>query len=308
MFIFSLFATILIALGVVLLFGLTPKIVADDILKIISPKRTLKDMVRTAQGKKKSIKLTAELKRINDTLIATGKSGQFATICAASLSLLICGGVFSVLIDNVFLMPILAIALTMIPFVYAKTAIGYYEKHIDEEIETALSIITTSYIRNQDIVTAVRENISYLKPPINSIFKSFLGEATAINSDIKKALYRLKDRIDNEIFKEWVDTLIQCQDDRTLNDTLLPVVGKLSDVRIVNNELKTMLSQPRKEFYMMVALVIGNIPLLYTLNRDWFETLMFSTPGKIVLALCGGVILITTLFMMKYTKPIEYRK
>ncbi len=80
MFIFSLFATILIALGVVLLFGLTPKIFADDILKIISPKRTLKDMVRTAQGKKKSIKLTAELKRINDTLIATGKSGQFATI------------------------------------------------------------------------------------------------------------------------------------------------------------------------------------------------------------------------------------
>jgi hypothetical protein len=35
---------------------------------------------------------------------------------------------------------------------------------------------------------------------------------------------------------------------------------------------------------------------------------MFSVPGKIVLAICGVVILITAMFMMKYTKPIEYKK
>ena len=45
--------------------------------------------------------------------------------------------------------------------------------------------------------------------------------------------------VDNEIFWEWCDTLIQCQDDRTLKDTLLPIVAKLTDVRIVNSELKT---------------------------------------------------------------------
>lgn len=212
------------------------------------------------------------------------------------------------LIDNVFLVPIFAISFCLLPFIYAKTAISYYDKHIEQELETALSIVTTSYIRSDDIVSAVRENFSYLKPPIKVIFKSFLGDATVISSDIKKALFKLKEKIDNQIFKEWVDTLIQCQEDRTIKDTLLPVVSKLTDLRIVNNELKTMLYEPRKEYFSMMAMVVGNIPLLYMLNKDWFYTLINALPGKIVSALCGVVILITAILMTKYTKPIEYRR
>lgn len=308
MIIFPLIASLLLITAIVLLFGLTPERITDDMMKIISPKQTLRDKVKIAQGKKKSRKISAELKHINGALIATGKGSQFATICAVSLTLLICGGMFAVLIDNIFLVPIFAIALALLPFIYAKATISYYDKHIEEEMETALSIITTSYIRSDDIVSAVKENITYLKPPITEIFKSFLGETTAISSDIKHALHKLKERIDNQIFKEWVDTLIQCQYDRTLKDTLLPVVTKLTDVRIVNNELKTMLYEPRKEYFMMVALVIGNIPLLYMLNKSWYSTLMDTIPGKLVLALTGVVILITSLLMMKYTKPIEYRR
>lgn len=308
MIVFPLAASLLLIIAIVLLFGLTPERITDDILKIISPNKSLRDKVKIAQGKKKSRKISAELKRINDALAATGKGSQFAMICTVSLTLFICGGIFAVLINNIFLVPIIATALALLPFVYAKTTISYYDKHIEEEIETALSIITTSYIRSDDIVSAVKENITYLKPPINEIFKSFLGDATAISSDIKHALHKLKDKIDNQIYKEWVDTLIQCQDDRTLKDTLLPVVTKLTDVRIVNNELKTMLYEPRKEYFMMVAMVVGNIPLLYTLNKSWYSTLMDTIPGKIVLALSGVTILATTLLMMKYTKPIEYRR
>jgi hypothetical protein len=175
-------------------------------------------------------------------------------------------------------------------------------------METALSIITTSYIRSDDILDAVQENITYLKPPIRGIFQSFLGDAMMISSDIKTALRNLKEKISDSIFEEWCDTLIACQDDRTLKDTLLPVVAKLTDVRIVNNELKTMLAEVKKEYWMMVFLVVGNIPLLYMLNKAWYEALVFSTLGKIVLALCGVVILITAMLMMKYTQPIEYRK
>ena len=91
-----------------------------------------------------------------------------------------------------------------------------------------------------------------------------------------------------DIFKEWVDVLIQCQDDRTINDTLLSVVAKLTDVRVVNNELKIMLQNARNEYWTMVLLVVGNIPLLYFLNKDWDNTLMFTTPGKMVLGIdCG---------------------
>lgn len=308
MIVFYLIGFLLLCAGTVILLELTPESITNDIMRLISPKQTLRDKVLIAQGKKKSKKLTAEILHIKDALDATGKGNQFTLACAASILLLIAGCIVAVVIDNYFLIPVLAVAFASLPFFYIKNTIGAYDRHVKEEMETALSIITTSYIRSDDILGAVQENITYLKPPVRGIFQSFVGDAMMISSDLKTALRNLKEKIDDSIFEEWCDTLIACQDDRTLKDTLLPIVSKLTDVRIVNNELKTMLSEAKKEYWMMVCLVVGNIPLLYMLNDSWYESLMFTIPGKIVLAICGIVILITAMFMMKYTKPIEYKK
>jgi hypothetical protein len=308
MIVFFIFGFILFVLGVALLFDLTPERITDDIMKFVSPKQTLKDKVLIAKGKKKSRRITKEILHIKDALYVTGKGKQFTISCALSLVLLIAGCVLSVLIDNLFLLPVLAFSFALFPFMYAKTTIAYYDKHITDELETALSIISTSYIRSDDIVSSVNENICYLKMPIQSIFQSFVTETMMISSDIKQAIRNLRDKIDNDIFKEWCDTLIACQDDRTLNDTLLPIVAKLTDVRIVNNELKTLLDEVQREYWMMVILVVGNIPLLYMLNYDWFLALIFSVPGKVVLGICGVVILITAILMKKYTRPVEYKR
>ena len=180
--------------------------------------------------------------------------------------------------------------------------------NIKEELETALSIITTSYVRTDDIVTAVKENVQYLKPPVKDIFAGFVAENMMISADIKQSIRHLKEKVSNTIFDEWCDTLIACQDDRTLKDTLMPIVAKLTDVRIVNNEIKGMLVAARTEYWMMAAMVVGNIPLLYFLNKDWYAALMFTTLGKIVLAVCGLTIIITAVLMFKFTKQVEYRK
>ena len=293
---FSIIAFILAAVGIVLALGITPESVTNDIMKLVSPKQTLRDKALIAKGKKKSRRLTKEILHIRDALDATGKGKQFTIACSASIVFLVLGCVLAMLIDNYFLIPVFAAAFAMLPFFFARSTISAYDKHIKEELETALSIITTSYIRSDDIVGAVNENIAYLKPPIREIFQSFIGDATMISSDLKEALRTLREKIDNDIFREWCDTLIACQDDRTLKDTLLPIVAKLTDVRIVNNDLKTMLGEVRREYWTMVFLVIGNIPLIDTI------------PGKIVLAVCGIVIIITALLMLKYTKPVEYKK
>ena len=299
---------ILLVAGTFLILELTPETVTDDIMHIVVPEQTLRDKVLIAQKKKKSRKITKALLHMREALTATGKSNQFTVTCAASLMLMIAGCIAAVMINNFFMIPVFALAFASLPFLFARNTISAYDKHIREEMETALSVVTTSYIRTDDIVTSVKENLTNLKPPIRDIFAGFVGDAMMVSSDTKAALRNLRDRIDNDIFAEWCDTLIACQDDRTLNDTLLPIVSKLTDVRIVNNELKAMLDAVRNEYLTMVLLVVGNIPLIYALNKDWFSSLMFTTPGKIVLAVCGMTILITAMFMLKFTKPIEYRR
>ena len=299
---------LLLAVGAILLLKLTPERITGDLMRFVSPKQTLRDKVLTRKGKKKSRKITVELRRIKDALEQTGKGNQFAVACAASLLLMIVGCVIAIMIDNPFLVPVFAIAFAMIPFIYAKRTVAYYDNHVKEELETALSIITTSYVRTDDIVSAVKENIQYLKPPVKDIFAGFVAENMMISSDVKQSIRHLKEKVNNSIFAEWCETLIACQDDRTLKDTLLPIVTKLTDVRIVNNEIKGMLSSARIEYYMMTGMVVGNIPLLYFLNKDWFNALMFTTLGKLVLAICGLVIIVTAVLMLRFTKQIEYRK
>ena len=299
---------ILIVIGIILLLGLNPDNITNDLTHLSSKEPSLREKVLLAKGKKKSRNLTAELDRIKDALEKTGKGNQFAVSCAASLLLMVVGCVLAIAIDNMFLIPVFALAFAMIPFGYAKRTIDYYENHIQEELETALSIVTTSYLRNDDIVTAVRENIEYLKPPVKDIFSGFLAENMMISANIKQSIKHLKEKVNNSIFREWCDTLIACQDDRTLKDTLMPIVGKLTDVRLANGEIKAMLGAARIEYYMMAGMVVANIPLLYILNKDWYNALMLTTFGKIILALCGMAILVTFIFMTRFTKPIEYRK
>ena len=54
-------------------------------------------------------------------------------------------------------------------------------------------------------------------------------------------------------------------------------------------------------------MAVGNIPLLYFLNQSWYDTLMHTIPGQIMLAVTGAIIFVSTACVIKLTKPIEYR-
>ena len=298
----------IIAIGIAFVFGLTPDVLTSDLSPLFSKKKSLRDKALLARGKKKPKRIVIEIQRIKTALEETGKGKQFSVACAASVVMLIGGCMVAIIIDNLFLIPVFAVTFAMIPFVYLGKTINLYERHIKEDLETALSIITTSYIRNDNIINAVNENIRYLKPPVKGIFEGFLTEATSITPDLRVAIAHLKEKISNGIFEEWCDVLISCQSDRTLKDTLMPVVSKLTDVRLVNNSLKTMLENARKEYYTMVIMVAANIPILYLINKDWYNALMHTTLGKAVLAICALVIFITAMRLGRITKPVEYRR
>jgi len=299
---------LLLAVGVVFVFSMTPDSVTTDVMRIFEKKETLKEKALIAQGKKKSKKLSLVITRIKDALTATGKGAKFSLALTASLVLMAVGCVIAFMIGNPFLIPVLAIALAMIPFGFVRKTVASYNIQVKSELETALSIITTSYVRSDNIIDSVNENLKYIKPPVREIFQSFADECGYVSSDIKKAIANLKDKANDTVFAEWCDILLACQDDRTLKDTLMPTVAKLTDIRIVNSEIKSTLADARREYIIMVGLVCANIPILYFLNKDWYAALMFTTLGKLVLAICGVAILVTGIFMTRFTRPVEYKK
>ncbi len=280
---------------------------ADLLKRAVNRPKSIKDQIAAASGKKKNF-IKREIDEISEILRMTGRSDKIPRLFLACGVCCVTGAVIASLFDNMFLIPVLAIGCLCIPVWYVKLTASHYKRDIAEELETALSIITTAYLRNEDIVTAVKENLPYLNAPIKDVFAEFLVQLQLIDADAANAIYALKKKVDNEVFHEWCDALAACQHDRGLKSTLTPIVTKLSDIRVVNSELELLLSEPRKEFIIMAMLLIANIPLMYFLNKDWYNVLMHSAAGKIVLAIDMAAIFVSSAFVVKLTRPIEIRR
>ena len=274
----------------------------------INKPQSIRTQIDEATNRKKKRFIVRQIEEVSEIMRLTDREDKIPVVFIACAVFAIAGAIIASLFDNVFLIPVLGIGMMCLPVWYIKLTASHFKKDISEELETALSVISSAYIRNEDIVTAVEENVHYLNPPIKNVFTDFLVQLKLIDSDVVKAIEGLKPKIDNDVFHEWCDALIQCQSDRNLKSTLTPIVTKLSDVRTVNTELELMLAEPRKEFIIMAMLVVATIPILYFLNKDWYEVLMHTGIGKIVLAVDFAAIFICGAFVVKLTKPIEFRR
>lgn len=295
--------------GFFMLFGISPMEFTEGIFsRILAKPNSIKSQINEATRRKKPNLLRREITEAQEILRLTNRTQMFGILCACSLGLAAAGICISAAIGNLFLAPVLAIGLMFVPFWYVKTTATNYKKAISSELETALSMITTAYLRNEDIITSIKENVHYLNAPVKSVFENFISRIKLSNPDLTAAILDMKQHIDNEVFHEWCDSLILCQNDRSLKSTLTPIVNKLSDMRVVNADLEYMVTGPRKEFITMALLVIGNIPLLYMLNKAWYNSLMNTIPGQIILAVSAVGIFVAMAIVIKITKPIEFKR
>ena len=303
-------AFLLAVTGSFILLSLSPFTFLEGLAVYIRPQKTsMKSRIEKSRKNKQPKGLKLLFLETKEVLRITGKSGIFTALCILSMLLFVVGAMIALTMKNNYLVPVLAAGLALLPFYYVKMTAGRHKRQINTELETALSIITTSYLRGKNtIIRAIEENQPYLNPPAAEVFRNFLLQAKLINSNTKEALAGLKTGIDNTVFHEWVDAVIACQDDYNLKTTLPPIVAKLSDMRVVSAELDLLLFEPVKEYITMVILLLGSIPLMYFLNKDWYQTLMFTEFGKVLLAICAGVIFLSVAAVAKHTRPIEYKR
>lgn len=270
-----------------------------------------KSMYKKALEYQKKKKDTGYKKLFNDLKLSISLEkkayalGRFLFLIVISFSLAV---IVSLILNNLILMPALIAFFIMIPII-AKV-FKYYSKRreINSYLESALSLITTSYMQSNSVILAVKENIDYMDEPIKSIFLSFLQDSNYIYEDTKKALNKMKYKLDSSVFHEWIDIMIACLDNKDLKTTIVPVVHKLSDMRIIASELDTIIYAPLKEFLLVCSFYFLSIPLIFFLNKGWWNTIVYSSFGRIYVAISVLVILISLIQVINLTKPVEYKR
>jgi len=308
MFFYALAFFIMVA-GAFMALNLTPADFVTQILSVFSGRKVkLKHSIKRSIKPVKIRGIRAIVRDSKEALRMDDQSSKFPQIVFASFILAVVGVLIASAMDNPFLIPFLAIFFALLPFLYVLITAIRSKKDLNIALETALSTITSSYIRTESIITAVSENVDNLDQRVKPTFQRFLVQAQMISPDIPALLESMKKQINNSVFHEWIDAMILCQDDRSLKSTLLPIVNKLSDMRVVAGELNNLLYEPLKDFVVMALLLLLEAPFMRSQNVEWYNILMFTPVGKILITVDVILLMIALVAIVRNTQPIEYRR
>ena len=303
-----IFIFLALVCGLFILFEVNPvQIITDATNGAKQNRKSMKAIIEESRGTRKIHFLVRQFREIKAILELTGRGEKYGDCCRLSALLAVIGAIAGLLFQNVLLIPVLALMGIMIPLLYIRFTANAYVKRLNREIETGLSIINSSYLRTENLTFAVRENINNLNQPMRETFTYFLAQIEKIDPSVERALMDIRQRIKNEVFREWCDAMLLCQRDRTAKHMLEPIVDKLTDMRTAQGEMETEMYNPSRTTIIMLILTVFNIPLLYFLSRSWFRTL-FTLPGKISLAIMAAAVLYAVYMAIRAARPLEIKR
>jgi RNAse (barnase) inhibitor barstar len=136
---------------------------------------------------------------------------------------------------------------------------------MNSELSVTLSAISSSYIRSENILEAVRENVVYMNEPVKTVFVKFL-RSNDLNANIAENIKNLKGKVDNKIFGLWCDNLIICRENINQKYALSSIVEQFSSDKALWDELTTELQKPIYTLLVVILMCFSCFPIIYQLG------------------------------------------
>lgn len=289
---------LLLAIVIVLVFGLDKNI--DLTLQRVQEIRTKKQAMKKPKSslQKRWQRLSRKRNFLLEQVQMPKTTYRLMTIACVILGiamgkLFFRGGIFTLLIGTMgAVAPLLYLA-----FKRTKTRSARMEK-----LRSSMMILSSSYIVTEDFVKSVQDNLSLLEYP--KPFGDFLLYVSYIDGNIKMALRRMEQQVENPYFSQWVDVLIMAQDDRQLKYVTMSVLDSMNDVAQAQMESDTAIFAVWREYFMVLALIFS-APLIFKILMPFaYDILMTSLVGQGLLILLLLSVVFSLVRALKLNKPI----
>lgn len=300
----QILCALLITVGLFYLFKIRPSDMAGKLAKPFNRRRDRMKQIRRITGKPKG-KLSATADNAKEMLSAAGMGGQIASYRWAAVILALLGLLTGLALNNILAALVLAAGLGCSPLIVIRIRTGDYIRSLNEKLESAMGTVTNSYVASGDLIGAVQSSLHLLPAPLDGVFRQFYAETQLVDSDVVRALHRMRERIDNRYWHDWCDVLAQCQRDRQLRYALSGIVGRLGEMRRVQMETDTTIRKQLGDYIVTVMIVLGAIPLMGAMMPDWYDMLTTTLAGKITLAVVLAAVLATAVWVARLYRPVE---
>ncbi|WRS29011.1 hypothetical protein U6B65_14730 (plasmid) [Oscillospiraceae bacterium MB08-C2-2] len=277
--------------------------------KILAMRRVpLKTKVYKILGKKKDNIFVRTQNEALKTLERTGERSKAQRMERSCFFFSAAGICIGLLMGNYFLVPTLGAGLYFIPLWAIKLSYNGYIAHVNEELEVALSQITSSYMSSNNLISAVKENLGYINPPVYSAFERFVRTVESIDPSIERGIVTLQGSFESNIFYEWCNALLQCQRDSGLKSTLQPHVNKFSRQKYMQEKQRTGQMMPFREYAIMCILAPACLFGLALFSPQWFSGLINNVAGQIVIAITVVVMIVGLNKAVDIATPYQFRR
>jgi Flp pilus assembly protein TadB len=277
-------------------------------LKPKKKKVTAGEFVRTLEGKKRDNLISRSFRESKNSFALIGQESRYKRTLILSA---VCGGggflVSLMLFGNFLLSIVFTVGFALIPQWAASFAVYRYTMRVNAALETSLSLITSAYMRHNDIVKAIKENSNHASQPVKGVLEKFVNTVTYFNPDIETAVLQMENDLDNTVFRQWCDTLILCQSDHTLKAGLMPIVSKITTLKKLQQENETQMTEPIRNIIIMICFPVLFIVFVAFGMPEWYGYIAYTLPGHISLMLTAVVAFAGVNKAIKLSQPVDFK-
>lgn len=274
-------------------------------IKKIEKKQNVLDIISHIDGTKKINYVKRTTDRTRHILESTGQSEKIKYIKIMSFISAGAGFMVGIIIANILIGLVLACGCYFIPYWLSDFYLYSYEQTINEQLEEALNLVTKTYERKGEIISAIDINLVNIKMPVRN---SFIHIKNSVENGIsvETALIRSKETLNNnKLFNKWIDTVILCQQNRTMIGALQPIIREFSILKRQQLENKSLMFRPLTDTIQMCSLCVAMFPIIYIVSPDWISALFNNFIGNIIVTAMIIVIFFTINKAIKLSRPFD---
>lgn len=302
--IYQVLCTLLMIAGLFILLNIRSADVFSWLLKPVHQWRDKKRRIRCITGKPKG-RITSTMDDAKDMLDASGMSGKVSVYKWAAVILAVAGLLIGLALDNVLAALVLAAGMACSPLIVIRIRTGDYIRNLNEKLESAMGTVTNNYIASGDLIGAIESSLHLIPSPVDNIFRQLYSETQLVDSDVVRAIRRMREHIDNRYWRDWCDVLIQCRRDRQMRFAMSGIVNRFGEMRRAQMEADTGIRKHMGDYIVTVLIVLGVIPLMAAMMPEWYTILTQTPAGKITLAVIMAAVLATAIWVARLYRPIE---
>ncbi len=204
-----------------------------------------------------------------------------------------------VLGNNLPIAIVIGPCMSLVPWIGLSIIGNRTTRAMQAHMEHAMGLVTNSYLRAQDIIGAIQDNVGEFRGYTELLFKDFLTQVSLTDSSISASLASMRDKTTNTYFRQWCTVLIQCLGDRELRFILPSIVAEMGDSRSVVLEADTMIKKARRDYAIIMVIACMQLPIIGQVNGEWYRMLTMTLSGQVLTAVVFGVMAICSLLALR---------